>query len=207
MKLTTTLNKIRACGPCASGWRTLVKHLGEEFVPNAEINLLTVLESNGVADMIWILRAALGQDSKRIASQLAIEFAATTLPLFEKRRPNDERPRKAIQAARDYLDGKISLEELRSCRSHADAADADAAAYAAYAAAYAAADDAAAYAAAYAAADDAAAYAAYAAAYAAAADAAYADAAYADAAYATYVAAREKALQKQAEIIRMILEP
>ena len=52
MKLTTTLNKIRACSPCASGWRTLVKHLGEDFDPNAEINLLTVLESNGVADML-----------------------------------------------------------------------------------------------------------------------------------------------------------
>ena len=203
MKLTTTLNKIRACSPCASGWRTLVKHLGEDFDPDAEINLLTILESNGVADMIWTLRAAIGQDSKRIASQLAMRFAEQALPIFEKRRPNDERPRKAIQAARDYLDGKISLEELRSCRSHADAADAAAAAYAAYAAAYAAADDAAAYAAAYAAADAAAA--AYATYVAAAADATYV--ADADAAYATYVAAREKALESQAEIIRMILEP
>ena len=161
MKLTTTLNKIRACSPCASGWQTLLKHVGKDFDPDAEINLLTILESNGVADALWTLRAT-DQDSKRVASQLAIEFAATTLPIFEKRRPNDERPRKAIQAARDYLDGKISLEELRSCRSHA----------------------------------------------AAAADATY-DAAYAaaDAAYATYVAAREKALESQAEIIRMILEP
>ena len=94
MKLTTTLNKIRACSPCASGWRTLVKHLGEDFDPDAEINLLTILESNGVADMLWTLRAT-DQESKRVASQLAIEFAATTLPIFEKRRPNDERPRKA----------------------------------------------------------------------------------------------------------------
>ena len=155
MKLTTTLNKIRACGPCTSGWQTLLKHVGKDFDPDAEINLLTILESNGVADMLWTLRAT-DQDSKRVASQLAIEFAEQALPIFEKRRPNDERPRKAIQAARDYLDGKISLEELRSCRSHAAAAAADA--YAAYAAD-------------------------------AAAD------------------AREKALQKQAEIIRMILEP
>ena len=156
MKLTTTLNKIRACSPCASGWQTLLKHVGKDFDPDAEINLLTILESNGVADMLWSLRAT-DQDSKRIASQLAIEFAEQALPLFEKRRPNDERPRKAIQAARDYLDGKISLEQLRASRqagAHTDA-------YAAYAAD-------------------------------AAADAA---------------AAREKALQKQAEIIRMILEP
>jgi hypothetical protein len=137
MKLTTTLNKIRACSPCASGWRTLVKHVGKDFDPNAEINLLTILESNGVADMLWTLRAT-DQDSKRVASQLAIEFAEQALPIFEKRRPNDERPRKAIQAARDYLDGKISLEELRACRSHAYAdADAYADAYADAADAYA----------------------------------------------------------------------
>ena len=131
MKLTTTLNKIRACSPCTSGWRTLLKHVGKDFNPDAEINLLTVLQSNGVVDMLWTLRAT-DQDSKRIASQLAIEFAEQALPIFEKRRPDDARPRKAIQAARDYLDGKISLEELQACQSHAAAAayaaaDADAA--------------------------------------------------------------------------------
>ena len=151
MKLTTTLNKIRACSPCTSGWQTLLKHVGKDFNPDAEINLLTILQSNGVADMIWTLRAT-DQDSKRIASQLAIEFAEQALPIFEKRQPDDARPRKAIQAARDYLDGKISLEELQACRSHAYAAgDATYAAYAAadaadaaYAAADAAADAAAA---------------------------------------------------------------
>jgi len=196
MKLTTTLKKIRACGPCASGWRKLVKHLGEDFDPDVEINLLTILESNGVADMLWTLRAT-DQDSKRIASQLAIEFAEQALPIFEKRRPNDERPREAIQAARDYLDGKISLEELRVCRSHAYAAAYAADAYAADAA-YAAAYSAAAYAAADADAD------AYA--YAAAAAAYAADAYAADAAYAYSADAREKSREKQAEIIRMILE-
>ena len=145
MKLTTTLNKIRACAPCGAGWRTLIEHLGKDFNPDAEINLLTVLESNGVADMLWSLRA-IDQDSKRVASQLAIEFAEQALPIFEKRRPDDTRPRDAIQAARDYLDGIISTDELQACQSHAYAADG--AAYAAYAAAAAAAAYAAAYAAA-----------------------------------------------------------
>lgn len=121
MRLTTTLNRIRACSPCTAGWRKLIKHLGEDFDPDAEINLLTILDSNGVADMLWCLRAT-NQDSKRTSSQIAIEFAEQALPIFEERRPDDLRPRKAIQAARDYLDGKISLEELRKARS--DAADA-----------------------------------------------------------------------------------
>lgn len=146
MKLTTTLNKIRACSPCTSGWKTLLTYLGKTEADDAEINLLTVLESNGVPDMLWCLRATT-EDSKRIASQLAIEFAEQALPIFEKRKPDDNRPRAAIQAARDFLDGTIGIEELR--KAHADAsyayaayaADAADAAYAAYASyAYADAD-------------------------------------------------------------------
>jgi hypothetical protein len=104
----------------------------------------------------------------------------------------EDRPLKAIETAERWIEGKATIEEVRSVAAvAADAAYADAyAAYAAYAAAYAAYADAA-YAA-YAAYADAA-YAAYAAAAAAdaAADAAYADAAYAayaDAAYAAYAA-------------------
>ena len=137
MKLTTTLARIRKCSPCANGWQTLLKHLGKTEADDAEINLLTILESNGVQDMLWSLRATV-EDSKRVASQLAIEFAEQALPIFEKRYPNDARPRNAIQAAKDYLAGKITLNQLRQSRAAADDADAAAAAAAAYA--YAAAD-------------------------------------------------------------------
>ncbi len=203
MRLTTTLNRIRDCEPCTTGWRKLLDYLGKDFDPDAEINLLTLLDSNNVPDLLWTLQATV-QDSRRVASQLAIEFAEQALPIFERRYPNDARPRRAIQAARDYLDGKIAVEELRAARSDAYAAYAAAAyvaaAYADYAAAAYAAYAAAAYvAAAYAA------YAAAAAAYAYAAADAAAYAAYAAAAYA-YAAADAAARKKQAEIIRSILE-
>jgi len=216
MKLTTTLNLIRACSPCSSGWRTLNEALGSEFDSEEEINLLKILDTNGVQDMLWCLRAT-KQDSRKIASQLAIEFAEQAIPIFEERRTNDLRPRKAIQAARDFNAGKITREELMASRRDADAAayaadadaDAAAAAYAdteaAYADAAANAANAAVYAAAAAYADaanaaDAADAAVYAATYAAAATAAVnADAtAYAD--------AKRKAKEKQAEITRSILE-
>ena len=121
MKCTTTLSRIRACSPSQSGWHKLLNYLGPDFDPETEINLLTILDLNGVADMLWALRATV-QDSTRCASQLAIEFAAEVLPLFEKRRPGDDRPRKAIQAARDFLDGKISEGELRQAHQDAYAA-------------------------------------------------------------------------------------
>ena len=196
MKLTTTLNKIRDFSPCTSGWKKLLSHVGTDFDPDAEINLLTVLESNGVGDMLWTLRAT-EQDSKRIASQLAIEFAEQALPIFEKRRPDDLRPRQAIQAARDYLDGKIDAAALQNARAAAAAAYADSAAAFATAA-FAFADSATAIAAA-------AVYASDAAAAATTTTAVYASDAAASAASAAHPT-REKARQKQAEIIKMVLE-
>jgi hypothetical protein len=117
----------------------------------------------------WLLSRILPKDEK---IKYAIYSARLVIDIFEEKYPNDNRPRKAIEAAELYLEGKVTKEQI------GDAADA---AYAAYAAAYAAVDAAvaayvAAYAA-YAAADAAvAAYAAYAAVDAAvAAYAAYAD--------------------------------
>lgn len=98
----------------------------------------------------------------KTARLFAADCAEHVLPIFEKKYPEDDRPRKAIQAARDYENGLIDKNEL--------AAAGCAAAYAANAAGYVA--NAAGYAAAYAA--NAAAYAAAAGAAAYAADSAYA---------------------------------
>ena len=192
MKLTTTLNFIRSHSPCREGYRKLVNRLGgiEAYGADTEINLLTILESNGVQDMLWCLRAT-QQDSKKIASQLAIGFAEECLPIFEARYLDDKRPRDCIQACKDYTAGIITLEQLREKRRAAYAA----AGYAVYAA-DAAADAAAA------------AHAAY------AADAGYADAGYADAAHAAHAAAAhaaaahadaDAARERQADIIRGVL--
>ena len=105
-------------------------------------------------------------DADKLLHEFACRVAEDSLVHFEKRYPEDKRPRLAIEAKRLWLQGKISDEELRSARA--------AAAEAAYV--YAAADAAAAAAEAayvYAAAADAAAAAADAAATAAAAEAAY----------------------------------
>jgi len=132
----------------------------------------------------------------------AVFMAELVLPIFETERPNDDRPRKAVEAAKAVIEN--DSEENRK---------AAAAAYAAAAAAYAAAD-----AAAYAAAAAANAYAAAAAAAAdavaaaaAAADAAAAAAydaydAYAAAAAADAVAAAAAAGNKKREVQKKILE-
>ena len=54
---TTTLAEIRAEGPCREGWEKLLAHLGKTKADDAPLSLLTVLNSNGLDDALWCLRA------------------------------------------------------------------------------------------------------------------------------------------------------
>ena len=125
-----------------------------------------------------LLRETLGVLPKPAIVDISVRFAESVLPVFESKHPNDDRPRKAIDAAKAYIANPCD----KTAAAAADAADA-ATANAAYAAANAAN----------------AAYAAYAAYYAA--DAAYyaADAAYyaaANAANAAHAAAAANAADR-----------
>ncbi len=53
----TTLNKIRAHGPCVSGWEKLLRHLGKIQADDEPVSMLTILNSNGLDDALWCLRA------------------------------------------------------------------------------------------------------------------------------------------------------
>ena len=138
-------------------------------------------------DKKWVFFRSIPKDKFRF---IAADFAERVLHIYENKYPNDDRPKKAIEAARSRA---AYVADAAAYAARAAAADA-----AAYAAAYAAAADAAAYAAA---AD--AAYTAYAAAYAAraaAADAAYT--AYAAAARADAADARLSEEKAQVEIMK-----
>jgi immunity protein 5 of polymorphic toxin system len=71
----------------------------------------------------------------------AAACAEQVLPLFEAARPDDQRPRRAIEAARAWARGEIRMSDARAAGGHANAAARDlrgAPRYAAYAAAQAA---------------------------------------------------------------------
>jgi len=61
------------------------------------------------------------QDQKALALWAA-DCAEHVLPYFEKERPRDDRPRKAIKAARDWVHGKIRVGEARKAALGAHAA-------------------------------------------------------------------------------------
>jgi hypothetical protein len=107
---------------------------------NDSINLLTILESNGLDDALWTLQAT-AENCDKVARLMAADFAEEVLPIWKKY-SDDPRPKLAIQAARDFAHRLITREELAAARDAArDAADAarDAAGAAARAAAWAAA--------------------------------------------------------------------
>jgi hypothetical protein len=123
---TTTLAAIRAKSPCREGWEKLLSHLGKTQADDEPLHLLTILDSNGLDDCLWVLQQT-GCD-KRLSRHFGAWCAEQVLPIFEAERPGDMRPRQAIAVARD----DNATEEQR-----------DAARYAARAAARAAARDAA----------------------------------------------------------------
>ena len=79
----------------------------------------------------------------RTTRLFACNCAEAVLPIYEKHYPNDHRPRRAVEVARLFADGKATQEELAAARAAARDAAWDAASAAAWDAARAAAWDAA----------------------------------------------------------------
>ncbi len=136
--LTTTLNAIKAKNPCHSGWKKLLQGLSKEEADDEPLTFKAILEINGLKDALWALCVF---DYKDYCLFNA-DMAESVLSIFEKRHPNDDRPRKAIAAIRDYHAGRITQEELSTAvlaayTSFVDA-DVDVDAAAGYAAGYAA---------------------------------------------------------------------
>jgi hypothetical protein len=108
--MTTTLNKIKAHSPCENGWNKLLNHLGKTQADDEPLSIATIIQSNGIKDAVWALRAVEGKDKE--IRLFAADCAESVLHIYENRYPNDDRPRKAIQAARDYANGVIGKDEL-----------------------------------------------------------------------------------------------
>ena len=151
-KYTTTLNRIRAFGPCGIdprkkplvGFQKLKAFLGPDYGDDTPIPYVVIAQSNGIDDALWCCRAEprYGREWRLYAVWCArqVEHLMT-----------DHRSKDALDAAENFANGEASQEELAAARDAAGAAagaaarDAtgDAAGAAAWAAAGAAARDAA----------------------------------------------------------------
>jgi len=131
---TTTLARIRAASPCKDVWEKLLAHLGKTKADDEPLSLLTVLDSNGLDDALWVLSFAMPDN--RLARHFQAWCAEQVLHLFEAECPDDMRLRDHIamlrnDAADDKDQATARAAALDAARAAARAAELDAALYAA----------------------------------------------------------------------------
>ncbi len=131
--MKTTLNAIRAHSPCADGWSKLLRHLNKTQADDEPLPLRVILDSNGLDDALWCLRAVPNCD--REARLFAVWCARQVQHLM-----TDPRSIAALDVAERHAHGKATDFELAAARDAASAAERDAAWGAAWGAARAAAD-------------------------------------------------------------------
>ena len=119
-KSTTTLAAIRAASPCESGWKKLLAALGKTKADSEPLDLLTVLNSNGLDDALWVMSFAM--PDARLARHFQAWCAEQVLHLFEAVRPDDRRVRDQIEMLR--RDDATKAERDAAWASARDAADA-----------------------------------------------------------------------------------
>jgi hypothetical protein len=111
----TTLNAIREHGPCADGWAKLLRHLGKTQPDDEPLAITTILDSNGLDDALWCLRAVTGHD--REIRLYAVWCARQVQHLM-----NDPRSLAALDVAERYANGLSTNAELEAALDAAWAA-------------------------------------------------------------------------------------
>jgi len=132
MKKHLNISILRDGGFDENQYEILVDNLGTDYSDETPLTLSKILELTSISPCLWAFQyfdECHHEVLKKIAVELAIYCAADVLPIFEKEYPNNEIPRKAIAAARAWLDDPN--DETAKAAAHAaaadDAADADAA--------------------------------------------------------------------------------
>ena len=122
--MRTSLNAIRAHNPCRDGWGKLLRHLDKTAADDEPLSIETILESNGLIDALWCLRAVENRD--REMRLYAVWCARRVEHLM-----TDPRSIAALDVAERYARGRATDEELRAAtRAAWEAAEAAEAAWA-----------------------------------------------------------------------------
>ena len=103
--MKTTLNKIRKHSPCADGWEKLLKYLGKTKADDEPLPITTIIDSNGLDDALWCLRAVEGHDKE--IRLFAVWCARQVQHLLTDKRSLD-----ALDVAEHYANGEATEDEL-----------------------------------------------------------------------------------------------
>lgn len=105
--MKTTLNKIRSHAPCIDGWRKLLSHLGKTEADDEPLSIITILDSNGLEDALWCLRAVDGCDRE-------LRLYAVWCTRRVQRLIIDDRSLAALDVAERHAHGKATDAELNA---------------------------------------------------------------------------------------------
>ena len=119
--MKTTLNEIRRHIPCKDGWEKLLSHLGKTEADDEPLSLLTVLDSNGLDDALWCLRAVTGHDKE-------IRLYTVWCARQVQHLMTDPRSVAALDVAERHANGEATDRELAAARDTAEVAAAEASA-------------------------------------------------------------------------------
>lgn len=114
-QLYTTLNKIRACSPCRSGWGKLLANLGKTHADDEQLPFANILASNGLDDTIWCLRST--PEYSREARLFMVWCASQVKHLMR-----DPCSLAALDVAERYANGMASDTDLEAAGAAAEAA-------------------------------------------------------------------------------------
>lgn len=120
--IQTTFRELHKTGACKKRYKHLAKALGgiQKYGRNTSITLLQILDINGLDDALWALRAC--DDAEKFCRLLACDYAEHVLSIWEAEYPDDNRPRKAIETARRYVNGEATDDELTTAWAAAETA-------------------------------------------------------------------------------------
>ena len=108
--LTTTLNRIRAHQPCEDGWKKLLTYMSKTKADDEPLPYAVILESNGLDDAIWCMRAAPEYEKEwRI-------FVFTCVRRVEHLHPVCKPTLDVVEC---FIEGKATREELAAAESAA----------------------------------------------------------------------------------------
>ena len=110
--MNTTLNQIRDESPCADGWKKLLAHLGKTQADDEALSIITILNSNGLDDALWCLRAVKGHDRE-------IRLYAAWCAKQVQHLMIDQRSIDALDVAERYANGLATEYELNIARAAA----------------------------------------------------------------------------------------
>ena len=126
--MKTTLNQIRAQSPCKDGWEKLLRSIGKTTADDDVVTIAQIIDSNGLDDALWCLRAVQGHDKE-------IRLYAVWCARQAQHLMTDQRSIAALDVSDRFARGNASADELAAAQDAAQAAAQDAARAAARAAA------------------------------------------------------------------------